>query len=127
MSISHNYDTSYQIPALMIDVQASNPETRDKFVIRAKIDTGADLTDIQQMPQERLDLLPFSEEPIRYADGRIEWKTTYLADFSFDGFDFESVEVTSGNRNYALIGRNILNKLKLICDGKTLTFTILDP
>ena len=127
MSISHNYDTSYEIPALMIDVQASNPETGDKFIIRAKIDTGADLTDIPQMLQERLDLLPFSEEPIRYADGRIEWKTTYLVDFSFDGFDFESVEVTSGNRNYALIGRNILNKLKLFCDGKTLTFTILDP
>jgi len=127
MSVSHSYDTSYEIAALMVDVQVSNPESGQKFIIRAKIDTGADLTDIPEALQERLDLLPFSEEPIRYADGRIEWKTTYLADFSFDGFDFESVEVTSGNRNYALIGRNILNKLKLICDGKTLTFTILDP
>jgi len=127
MSISHSYDTSYEIPALMVDIQASNPETRQKFIIRGKIDTGADLTDIPQVLQERLDLLPFSEEPIRYADGRVEWKTTYLTNFSFDDFEFEGVEVTTGNRNYALIGRNILNKLKLICDGKTLTFTILDP
>lgn len=108
MSISHSYDTSYEIPALMIDIQASNPEAGNKFIVRAKIDTGADLTDIPQVLQERLDLLPFSEERIRYADGRVEWKTTYLINFSFDGFDFESVEVTSTNRNYALIGRNIL-------------------
>jgi len=127
MSVSHSYDTSYEIAALMVDVQVSNPESGQKFIIRAKIDTGADLTDIPEALQERLDLLPFSEEPIRYADGRVEWKTTFLTNFSFDGFDFESVEVTSGNRNYVLIGRNILNKLKLICDGKTLTFTILDP
>jgi len=127
MSVSHSYDKSYEIAALMVDVQVSNPESGQKFIIRAKIDTGADLTDIPEALQERLDLLPFSEEPIRYADGRVEWKTTFLTNFSFDGFDFESVEVTSGNRNYVLIGRNILNKLKLICDGKTLTFTILDP
>ena len=68
MSVSHSYDTSYEIPALMVDIQASNPETRQKFIIRGKIDTGADLTDIPQVLQERLDLLPFSEEPIRYAD-----------------------------------------------------------
>jgi predicted aspartyl protease len=111
----------------MIDVQASNPETGRKFTIRAKIDTGADLTDIPQVLRERLDLLPFSEENIRYADGRITLKPTYLANFALDGFNFESVEVTSSNRNYVLIGRNILNQLKLICDGKALTFTIEDP
>ena len=127
MSKSHNYDTSFEIPALMLDVEVSNLESGEKITVRAKIDTGADLTDIPEMLQERLGLLPFSEELIRYADGRLKWKTTYLANFSLDGFDFEAVEVTSGNRNYALIGRNILNKLKLICDGKNLTFTIFDP
>jgi predicted aspartyl protease len=111
----------------MVDIQSSNPETGQKFTIRAKIDTGADLTDIPQILKERLDLLPFSEESIRYADGRIALKTTYLANFSLDAFDFEGVEVTASNRNYVLIGRNILNQLKLICDGKTLTFTIVDP
>ncbi len=99
MSASHSYDTSYEIPALILDIQTSNPETGKEFIIRGKIDTGADLTDIPQILQERLDLLPFSDERIRYANGRVISKTTYLAGFSFDGFDFENIEITSSDRN----------------------------
>jgi hypothetical protein len=52
---------------------------------------------------------------------------TYFVNLSFLGLSFEFVEVIGARRRDLLLGRDILNRLKAVLDGKNLEFDLLDP
>lgn len=129
MSVQHPYDgTKHGVSArLMIDITISNPVKLKSSPIRALIDTGADKTEIPVTIQNRLDLKPHGEATVTYGNNVPIKKSTYFANVSFNGFNFEFIEVITAVRNFALLGRDVLNKLKVYCDGKNQIFTLEDP
>jgi len=122
------YDcTETEPPAPVADVKTSNPMTHVAERGRAKIDSGADISVIPQAWTSRLRLLPSGLFEVASFDGRTIETPTYYVNISMNGFRFELVKVISSRRTNALLGRDILNRLKVTLDGKSLKAEISDP
>jgi len=121
------YNSTEAPPAPMVEVKGSNPYLRVSEKARAKLDTGASMSVIPQDWVERLRLMPLGVIDVSGFDE--EWREvrTYMVDLAFDGFRFDWVEVIASRRDNVLIGRDILNHLKITLDGKNLTLNIEDP
>ena len=121
------YNSTEAPPAPMVEVKGSNPYLQVSEKARAKLDTGASMSVIPQDWVERLRLMPLGVIDVSGFDE--EWREvrTYMVDLAFDGFRFDWVEVIASRRDNVLIGRDILNHLKITLDGKNLTLNIEDP
>lgn len=121
------YDDNYEPPAPAVKLIVYRPFSEESVTGIGKIDTGADITVIPSKWVKELSLIPASVVCIRGYDGRLREAYTYYVRIEFQGFKFPLVETLSSNRQDALIGRDILNKLKLELNGKTLNFELFDP
>ncbi len=121
------YDTSYDPPAAVLDITIVNPFLKGHPRIggRAVIDSGAFKSVIPQTLASQIGLLPVTEITTKGYDGREQKKPASIVNIVLDGHVFEYVEVLLINRNTALIGRDILNQLKLTLDGPKLEFEII--
>lgn len=96
--------------------------------LKGLVDSGGDGTAIPQRVIDNLRLIPVRERPVAGYKGKPSKELTFLVDISLDGFKFELIEVVScGDEEEILIGRNLLNDLKVLLDGKNLNFEIIDP
>ncbi|MGC9013551.1 MAG: retroviral-like aspartic protease family protein, partial [Thermoproteota archaeon] len=95
--------------------------------LEAKLDTGVDMTVLPQYVVDELRLIPASRVSISSFDGRKALRYTYFINISFNSFEYKMVEVISAKRQDAILGRDVLNKLKIVLDGKNLSFNLLDP
>jgi predicted aspartyl protease len=121
------YSFEYFPPAPSLRVKFTRPFSNRSLELQAKLDTGADMTVIPQHVIGELGLIPASRISVSSFDGREVWKYTYFVNLSFHNFEYEMVEVIDAKRKDALLGRDILNKLKTVLDGKTSNFHFLDP
>ncbi|MBS7638642.1 hypothetical protein KEJ49_07180 [Candidatus Bathyarchaeota archaeon] len=121
------YDTSYDPPAPSLVARLGNPYSTGFMEVRAKLDTGSDITVIPHHAVFELGLIPAGRVFVSSVDEAGEWRYTYFLDLSFQGFRFELVEVIPAKRNDMLLGRDILNKLKALLDGKNMNFDLYDP
>jgi len=121
------YNSTEVPPAPMVEVKGSNPYLRGSEKARVKLDTGAGMSVIPQDWVERLRLMPLGVIDVSGFDG--EWREvrTFMVDLAFSGFRFDWVEVIASRRDDVLIGRHILNHLKVTLDGKSLALNIEDP
>ncbi|KPV61754.1 MAG: hypothetical protein AOA66_1724 [Candidatus Bathyarchaeota archaeon BA2] len=123
------YDPTYSPPAPILKVTVSNPHKPEVEGIEeeALIDSGAFMTAIPKDFVKKLKILPAGEvEGVKGHKGKGQNHLIYFVDVSFNGYSFYT-EVMAVKRKNVLIGRDILNQLKLILDGKNLNFDILDP
>lgn len=123
----NEYDQEFDPPAPIISIKVANPNSRNFELLRAQIDTGADISAI---PGKLIGALELA--PVRYISssdykGRESQELTYFVNISFQQHDFSYIEVISGEEENALLGRDVLNKLRLVLDGKALHFEITDP
>jgi predicted aspartyl protease len=123
------YDTSEKPPAPYVEVEVTNPQTGESVKERGKIDTGSFKTVIPESWIDKLHLIPASEEETRGYKEEIKKQKhyTYFVNISIKNRVFEYAEVLAVKRDSPLIGRDILNQVKLILDGKNLSFEVLDP
>ncbi|MDJ0717309.1 MAG: retroviral-like aspartic protease family protein [Prochloraceae cyanobacterium] len=94
-----------------------NPNSGHIFEVNAIADTGCDMTMIPDMITKQLGNL--IESIVRYkgVNGVITETRTYLVNIRVDGYDFNRVEVVGIRKEYALIGRDILNRNKASFDA----------
>jgi predicted aspartyl protease len=125
--MSHSYlDTYYPaMPALKI-LLGYPGESLTVGPITAIMDTGADSTLI---PQSLVDELgdPFSDEA-RLRSHWGEWRNVSLftIDFSIENLRLPAIEVIGDEQGQEIIlGRNVLNRLKLLMDGPANQSTVL--
>jgi clan AA aspartic protease len=121
------YSFEYSPPAPSLIVKLTKPLSDRSLEIQAKLDTGADMTILPQDAIDELGLIPSSYVYVQSFDGRRVLRYTYLVNISFQNFEYKMIEVIGVKRRDALLGRDILNRLKIILDGKNLEFTMLDP
>ncbi|MEM3549536.1 MAG: retroviral-like aspartic protease family protein [Candidatus Bathyarchaeia archaeon] len=121
------YSFNYNPPAPCLNVKFINPTSTHSIELEAKLDTGADITVLPQHAISELRLIPAGRLSVSSFDGREERKYTYFVNLQINNFKFPMIEAISAKRRDALLGRDILNLLKTILDGKTLNFEILDP
>jgi len=121
------YNLNYNPPAPSLKIRFSGPSSTRSLELQAKLDTGADITVLPQHTINELRLRPSRRISVSSFDQREVWRYTYFVDLSFKNFKFPMVEVISARRRDALLGRDVLNLLKTMLDGKTLSFDLLDP
>ena len=127
MSTRYLYDRNYQPPALITDVQIIHPRNMNRMGAKGKIDTGACISIIPTLVASQLALRPMGEISARdYKRDREYSHKTYLTHVIVSNLQFERVKVIAVDRDDALIGRDILNRLKMYCDGKNQVFTLED-
>lgn len=121
------YSFDYDPPAPSLKVKFKNPTSTHSIEIQAKIDTGADITVLPQHAISVLRLIPAGRLSVSSFNGQEERKYTYFVNLHFNNFKFRMVEVIGAKRPDALLGRDVLNLLKIMLDGKTMNLDIFDP
>lgn len=122
------YDASFQPPAPVLDIVIRNPYARDgTYTCRAMLDTGASVSFIPQEAMAALKIVEAQKVLARSWDGSSREVATCIARLEFDGGMIPLVEVVVADRPTALLGRDVLNLLRLLLDGPALTLDILPP
>lgn len=122
------YDTDqFDPPAPVVMVEVSKPSSTLSERFKGKIDTGADISVIPNHLVKKWKLIPARIVETCGYDRKMEERRTYYVNVSFKELKLDFIEVISTNRRNVLIGRDVLNKLKISLDGKKLDFEITDP
>lgn len=108
-------------------MRLTKPLSNHPIELQAKLDTGADMTVLPERAVNELRLIPASRLTVTSFDGQEASRYTYFIDLAFRNYEFRMVEVITARRRDALLGRDILNKLKALLDGKALSFDLSDP
>lgn len=117
--MSHPYLDTYHPPMPAPEIQLGYPgEALILGPMIAIVDTGADGT---LVPQSHMDEIgaPFVDD-VRVGSHWGEWRNLQLftVDIRVGGLRFPAVEVVGDDQSREIIlGRNVLNRLKLLLDG----------
>jgi predicted aspartyl protease len=94
------------------------------ITVSALIDSGAGLTTIPASVISSLSLQRVGDMFIRGAQGPRQKRGLYRANIEFLGIAFDNHPVVELDRNEMLVGRDILNKHRLLLDGPQLSFSL---
>ena len=121
-----SYDTSWSPAAPFLPVRlASLAEQSTAIAVQAKLDTGADLTAVPATVIEQLRLMPAGEIEVEGYDGRCTTIRAYDVNLEIDQLTITGLLVIGFAEDYVLLGRDVLNQLRLLLDGPALTTEIL--
>lgn len=119
------YDTSrFQPPAPLANVTLRNQETGATWTdVPMLLDTGADLTLVPQTVLEHLGLQPDPSRQfgLRGFDGSTSFAQIVQLELIFLGKRFRGPYLLI-EQEYGIIGRNILNSVRLVLDGPMQTW-----
>jgi len=112
------YELSEHPPAPYLDIQVAPAGEIDRSIsCRAKLDSGASLTVIPLALADDLELLVTDYVDVRAYDGHITTRPIYEVDIIIGSRVFSNVLVTSSHRMNVLLGRDVMNRLRLVLDG----------
>jgi hypothetical protein len=114
---------SSRIPdAPILRIKVINPTLSIEKRPRAIIDSGADITAI---PKEIIDDLKLEKSGYENI-GDVGNKPTYNVKIRFKTFEFEK-DVTENSDSFVWLGRDIINELNVLLEGKNKQFEISEP
>ena len=120
MTYKKKYDCNLNPPAPIIECSISRPMSpleTEPVIVTGLVDSGASITCIPLKIIRELDLKPVDQATIRAYDGRTETKDIYSAGIHLPTSESPILRVVGIEYCYALIGRDVLNKWKLILNG----------
>ena len=127
---TYSYDAdSFQPPALVVDVELvhPNPQYKRRVTMKALIDTGADGSVIPAKVRDEWKLIKADDVITIDCHNRQTKEPTYNIRIVVNGVISKIVEVTLVNGEEVLLGRDVLNELRICADGKAQSFTLEDP
>jgi hypothetical protein len=124
--IRYAYNRQVEPPAPFVHVTIRRPGPGQASDERpAQIDTAADRTVIPGDLVGQLGLVPLDELPVAGFGGPVLLVPTFLVELSIRGLPTWQVEVIARDREpYVLLGRDVLNRQRLLLDGPDLAVEI---
>jgi predicted aspartyl protease len=120
------YDSDWNSPpAPVLDIEFERPSDKIKDKIEAKLDTGASMSTIPNRVIEKLGLMPQSTVEVSGFEGPPEERETYFVNMIIEDLFYDIVEVIKTSRDYALLGRDVLNNFTVVLKGKEKRFDII--
>ncbi len=119
------YNTSLNPPAPFLPVRISNLADSEPVTIPAKIDSGADITAVPIQLIGQLNLALAGEIQVEGYDGHPSTINCYDIILQVEHLRVEGLLVIAFNEDYLLLGRDVLNLLKLLLDGPALSLETL--
>ena len=86
-------------------------------VCEAKLDSGASVTVIPSDLVQQWQLPSDSAVHLRAYNGHVSRRPIYWVDFVIGSWHFPMVRVTATRRSNVLLGRNVLNQMRIVHDG----------
>jgi predicted aspartyl protease len=121
--VKHAYDTEHHPPAPALSVTIRNPSDEQKqMTVVALVDTGADIT---ILPEACIDLIggkPGADCEVYTVEGYLGIRRTYFLHLEVAGVTRLKQVLEVGGQ--VILGRNLLNELKIELDGPGQTVTV---
>ena len=113
------YSQNHLPPAPLLQVRFGKPEDM-RFTQSAEgfVDTGADITIVPIQMMREIGATVGSLQRIRSQWGEGRAVKLYLVDAEVEGINFPGIWVVGDERNQEIIlGRNLLNRMRILLDG----------
>ncbi len=112
-------------PAPVLEVSLSSPVSQGEVIkIPALLDSGADMTVIPQNIAQKLQLKYVDKISASGYDGIPKEAFVYSVKIIFDGSGDFIIRIITSDDDYALIGRDTLNKWSVFLKGRNKIFEI---
>jgi len=124
---TYNYSHYLSPPGLLVYIQVSSLESDGVGIetVPALIDTGADQTVLPSDLVDKLGLVAGDQVLIAGVSGAAEMAPTYFVDIALEHMQPMSMIVAAfGSKEYCYLGRDFLNRYRIVLDGPKLKFTI---
>jgi predicted aspartyl protease len=122
------YNTTYDPPAPFVTIQISPFNQSDlRLSIDCLVDTGADITLIPQHVVTELKLAPEDALVVEGFDGERQQLPLFAVDMVVENTHLAGLEVVAYATTHAILGRDILNRFRLLLDGPAQALELLGP
>ncbi|MBI2926010.1 MAG: retroviral-like aspartic protease family protein [Verrucomicrobia bacterium] len=117
--IRYRYNQQLSPPAPFVHVSLQGLEGSGAIAdLPAQLDTAADMTVIPAALADRLGLVPFGTVQVSAFGGLLTTECTLLARVQIRDHEPEVVKlVSSADETHILLGRDVLNRHRLVLDG----------
>lgn len=123
--LMHDYDASYSPPAPVIAAEISSLlHPRRQRTAPALLDTGADITAIPAEFAQPLNLYPIGRLQLEGVSGKLIPSLIYAVRFQVGGLAIPRLEVVLTPFEFAVLGRDVLNRFYIRLDGPELQFAM---
>lgn len=119
-----SYDAGFTPPAPVVDLVVSAPGAGKSMQLRGLIDSGADLTVLPQNVIAETGLQYVDEMLVEGFDGVPSVRPIYAAHISIQGGWSMILKVVCIPGEIALVGRDVINRWRLLLDGRAQVFDI---
>ncbi|MBI1927689.1 retroviral-like aspartic protease family protein [Candidatus Poribacteria bacterium] len=116
LTFRYNKGKSPPAPYITLEITPSG-RRRKPIRRRAKLDPGASLTVIPESLPKRWRIASVGMATLRAYNGQRSMRPVYVVDIIVGSKRFQEIRVTVAPRRYILLGRDILNQLRITLDG----------
>ncbi|MBX2999645.1 MAG: hypothetical protein KF893_14095 [Caldilineaceae bacterium] len=117
------YDVTYDPPAPVAEVTvASVVNRRRRRSLPALLDTGSDITAIPYTLLDALQLYPIGQLQLEGVEANTRVVPTYAIQLTIVELSIPRLEVIESGLDFAVVGRDVLNRLYLLLNGPEQTY-----
>jgi predicted aspartyl protease len=112
------YNITVEPPAPFLTINLSSIHRGEpSATIECLVDTGADISVIPLSLAEKLNLAPIGVMLVEGFDGEQRQLPLFAIDITLETRRLTGIEVVTYATNHGILGRDVLNRLRLLLDG----------
>jgi predicted aspartyl protease len=122
--VDYQYDRAFQPPAPVVQVQIGVPGAESPVDLIALLDSGSDISVLPAGVVERLYLRRADIVQVQGFNGEVEETPVHVVEFRLRGVSTWVGQAISWTEPYAILGRDALNRWRVLLDGPRQQVTI---